>query len=176
MRPVTRLHSGDGVPSAFSNAERSAPSMYRYGAEKNSAPTSERATVRIADSVNDITVTLTTVAGILLGFGLVVMDRADRSSSRRAQAVFSANRQRVDCNWEIILLMPAAAVVGGLFAVMFGPLAVQWWATVVGYLAAGTGLSAIRMAWFFVVQRELAAVESASKRKEPLRDLASPCN
>ena len=121
-------------------------------------------------------VTLTTVAGILLGFGLVVMDRADRSSSRRAQAVFSANRQRVDRNWEIILLMPAAAVVGGLFAVMFGPLAVQWWATVVGYLAAGTGLSAIRMAWFFVVQRELAAVESASKRKEPLRDLASPCN
>ncbi len=121
-------------------------------------------------------VTLTTVAGILLGFGLVVMDRADRPSSRRAQAVFSANRQRVDRNWEIILLMPAAAVVGGLFAVMFGPLAVQWWATVVGYLAAGTGLSAIRMAWFFVVQRELAAVESASKRKEPLRDLASPCN
>ena len=121
-------------------------------------------------------VTLTTGAGILLGFGLVVMDRADRPSSRRAQAVVSANRQRVDRNWEIILLMPAAAVVGGLFAVMFGPSAVQWWATVVGYLAAGTGLSAIRMAWFFVVQRELAAVESASKRKEPLRDLASPCN
>lgn len=115
-------------------------------------------------------ITLATAGGVLLGFALVVLERVDAPGTRRARVVFRANQLTVNRNWSQILLVLAAGVLGGLLAVMFGPAAPVACAGVVGYLAAASGLSALRMAWFFIAQRRLAAIEP-TVQEERLRKL-----